>query len=129
MDEDDKKAAAEMQVRLKQAEQNAKDNANTKGGLKPDIPSEIVGKGNAAGQVKEKPLNGGSQTVPKKSDKSVGKKSGDKSTPDDSNSKEEMDMAELQAILKKAPGKQSIWPQFCLRTQRGVRNPLLTFLS
>ncbi|KAK2603833.1 hypothetical protein QQS21_003957 [Conoideocrella luteorostrata] len=49
VDEDDKKAAAQRQMALKQAEQKAKDSANTKGGLKPDVPSEVVGKGNSAG--------------------------------------------------------------------------------
>ncbi|KHN94460.1 glutaredoxin domain-containing protein [Metarhizium album ARSEF 1941] len=49
VDEDDRKATAQMQQRLKQAEKDAKDKANMKGGLKPDVPSEIVGKGNSAG--------------------------------------------------------------------------------
>ncbi|QUC18173.1 uncharacterized protein UV8b_02414 [Ustilaginoidea virens] len=49
VDEDDKKAAAAMQVRLKEAEQKAKSNANVKGGLKPDSPRNVVGKGSSAG--------------------------------------------------------------------------------
>ncbi|KAG5999970.1 hypothetical protein E4U21_006091 [Claviceps maximensis] len=48
VDEDDRKAATVRQMALKQAEQKAKDNANSKGGLKPDVPSEMVGKGNSA---------------------------------------------------------------------------------
>ncbi|KAG5931822.1 hypothetical protein E4U53_001590 [Claviceps sorghi] len=54
VDEDDRKAATVRQMALKQAEQKAKDNANTKGGLKPDVPSDVIGKGNSAkGQPKQ----------------------------------------------------------------------------
>lgn len=96
VDEDDRKVAAEMQQRLKKAEQEAKDKANEKGGLKPDIPSKVVGKGNSAeGQPKE------DKVLAKDSDKTA-----DKTKPKAKEVKEETEAeAELNTILKKAPGK------------------------
>ncbi|UNI15024.1 hypothetical protein JDV02_001597 [Purpureocillium takamizusanense] len=90
VDDDDRRASAGTKERLRQAEQKAKDLANEKSPLKPDPPSEVVGKGNSAdGQVKKKPADAGS---------GVGK------TKDAPLSKEEQEMdAELNAILKKAP--------------------------
>ncbi|KAK4086232.1 hypothetical protein Purlil1_9317 [Purpureocillium lilacinum] len=93
VDEDDRRASAGTKERLRQAEQKAKDLANEKSPLKPDPPSEVVGKGNSAdGQVK-KPAAGGAGTVGKAKDAPA------------KESKEEKEIdAELNAILKKAPG-------------------------
>ncbi|GJN83576.1 hypothetical protein PLIIFM63780_007125 [Purpureocillium lilacinum] len=92
VDEDDRRASAGTKERLRQAEQKAKDLANEKSPLKPDPPSEVVGKGNSAdGQVK-KPAAGGAGTVGKAKDAPA------------KESKEEKEIdAELNAILKKAP--------------------------
>lgn len=101
VDEDDRKVAAELQMRLKKAEQEAKDKANTKGGLKPDVPSKVVGKGNSAGGQP-------------KDDTAVAKDSGqtaDKTKPKPKEVKEETEAeAELNTILKKAPGKYHCSP-------------------
>ncbi|KAJ6445739.1 glutaredoxin domain-containing protein [Purpureocillium lavendulum] len=88
VDEDDRRVSAGTKERLRQAEQKAKDLANEKA-LKPDPPSEVVGKGNSAdGQVK-KPAAGGAVDKAKESSQKAA---------DDL----EID-SELNAILKKAP--------------------------
>ncbi|GAB0134588.1 hypothetical protein EsDP_00002953 [Epichloe bromicola] len=95
VDEDDKKAAAVRQMALKQAEQKAKDNANNKGGLKPDVPSEVVGKGNSAvGQPKKGKMQ--VVNVPGKSTEKTQVKA--KET-----NKEHRAELELDAILNKSP--------------------------
>ncbi|KYK55462.1 hypothetical protein DCS_07425 [Drechmeria coniospora] len=71
VDADDDEVAAQTRERLKQAEKKAKDNANEKA-LRPDPPSEVVGKGNSAeGQVKKRKgdadANAKSKAVPEKS--------------------------------------------------------------
>lgn len=74
----------EMADRLKEAEQKAKDLANSKSPLKPDSPSDIVGVGSSAdGQDGEE-------------EGAVGKGETDK---------EHEAEQELRTILKKAPGK------------------------
>lgn len=104
VDEDDRKAATVRQMALKQAEQKAKDNANSKGGLKPDVPSEVVGKGNSAmGQPKKEKIQ--KVHVP-------GKKTTDKKKQVEVQETKETKEAheaevELNAILKKSPGKQA----------------------
>lgn len=100
VDEDDRKITAEMQLRLKQAEQDAKDKANIKGGLKPDIPSEIVGKGNSAeGQPKKDKSAAADKGVSGDADKTT-----DKTKTKEPKEESEAE-AELSSILKKAPGK------------------------
>lgn len=100
VDEDDRKVAAEMQMRLKKAEQDAKDKANTKGGLKPDVPSKIVGQGNSAGGQPKKDKTTGDHALSKDSDKTT-----DKTKGKAEETKEESEAeAELSSILKKAPG-------------------------
>ncbi|KAG6029785.1 hypothetical protein E4U19_005829 [Claviceps sp. Clav32 group G5] len=96
VDEDDKKAAAVRQMALKEAEQKAKDNANNKGGLKPDVPSEVVGKGNSAlGQPRKDKVK--VVHVP-------GKKSTEKAEVKVQETKEEHAAElELNAMLKKSP--------------------------
>lgn len=97
VDEDDKKAAAVRQMALKQAEQKAKENANSKGGLKPDVPSEVVGKGSSAvGQPKKAKMQ--VVNVPGKSTQKTQVKA--KETK-----KEHRAELELDAILSKSPGK------------------------
>ncbi|OAQ72853.1 glutaredoxin domain-containing protein [Pochonia chlamydosporia 170] len=99
VDEDDRKVAAEMQMRLKKAEQDAKDKANTKGGLKPDVPSKIVGQGNSAGGQPKKDKTTGDHALSKDSDKTTDKTKGKaKETKEESEAE-----AELSSILKKAP--------------------------
>lgn len=98
VDEDDKVVAEQMQERLKAAEQEAKDKANEKGGLRPDAPSNVIGVGSSAdGQKKEK------------ADK-VDKIDSDDLVLDKEKKVSESKLAlkaeaELNDILKKAPGK------------------------
>lgn len=92
--DEDEKVAKEMQQRLKDAADKARDNANAKA-FKPDPPSQVVGKGNAAeGQ-------GGERSVAGR------KKMGDKAQEVvKEGEKEEEDMevtTELNTILKKSP--------------------------
>ncbi|KAI0597757.1 thioredoxin-like protein [Biscogniauxia sp. FL1348] len=49
VNEEDEKLAREMAERLRAAEQKAKDLANAKAPLKPDVPSQVVGVGSSAG--------------------------------------------------------------------------------
>ncbi|KZZ95998.1 glutaredoxin domain-containing protein [Moelleriella libera RCEF 2490] len=108
VDEDDKKVAAEMQVRLKLAEQKAKDNANSKGGLKPDSPSMIVGKGSSAGGQPQKVM-GADSSSSSSSSKGDAAVAADKDHPEKSkvHAKEAKDqndaVAELNSILKRSP--------------------------
>ncbi|SPO00921.1 related to glutaredoxin [Cephalotrichum gorgonifer] len=55
----DAAAAREMTGRLKQAELKAKDLANSKSPLKPDLPSEVIGVGSAADGQTEGDVEGG----------------------------------------------------------------------
>ncbi|KAG5978837.1 hypothetical protein E4U55_005852 [Claviceps digitariae] len=96
VDEDDKKAATVRQMALKQAEQKAKNNANSKGGLKPDVPSEVVGKGNSAkGQPRKEKIQvvhvPGKETTEQKQIKVQETKEAHEAE------------VELNAILKKSP--------------------------
>ena len=87
VDDDDRRAGSEMHMRLKVAEQEAKDKANSKAPLKPDPPSHVVGKGSAAdGQAPKDRAK--AEVSPKKDE-----------TPEE----HEAEM-ELNSILKKAPG-------------------------
>ncbi|KAF7559706.1 hypothetical protein G7046_g4447 [Stylonectria norvegica] len=94
VDEDDKAMAIQMQNRLKAAEQEAKDKANEKGGLRPDPPSNIVGVGSSAdGQHKDKALK--NAPVVEKSEAAPAKVL---------QSQEELEAeTELKSILKKSP--------------------------
>lgn len=107
VDEDDARLAREMQGRLRQAEQQAKDLANAKAPLKPDPPSEVVGKGNsAAGQAPAPPP---SQKKEDAKEKPV------KQEVDEEEELEEKIEAELNSIFKKSPGMSL--PPISLRTQ------------
>ncbi|TEA16013.1 Monothiol glutaredoxin-6 [Colletotrichum sidae] len=96
VDEDDARLAKDMQGRLKAAEDKAKESANKKSPLKPDAPSDVVGKGNsAAGQEKKKDKTGTGREVAADS-------------PDKDEKKKETDEdhaveVELNSILKKSP--------------------------
>ncbi|PNY23228.1 Monothiol glutaredoxin-6, partial [Tolypocladium capitatum] len=92
VDDDDKKATARTKERLKEAEQKAKDLANEKA-LRPDPPSEVIGKGNSAeGQVKK--VKGGSDT---------GSTAKGKGTPPKETKEQHDTEVEMNSILKKAP--------------------------
>ncbi|KAK1710206.1 glutaredoxin [Colletotrichum lupini] len=94
VDADDEKLAKDMQGRLKAAEDKAKELANKKSPLKPDAPSDVVGKGNsAAGQKKkEKTANG----------KEVSETEEEEKKKDESD-EEHAVKVELNSILKKSP--------------------------
>lgn len=89
IDADDDQAGIELQERLKDAEQKAKEQAQNKGGLRPDPPSDVVGVGSSAeGQDKDKDGEVGV------SNKGAGK------------SEEEREAeSTLTSILKKSPGE------------------------
>ncbi|KAK2042986.1 glutaredoxin [Colletotrichum somersetense] len=94
VDADDEKLAKDMAGRLKAAEEKAKELANKKSPLKPDAPSEVVGKGNsAAGQDKKEKTAAG---------KDGAKDSGDVEKKTESNEEHAVE-AELNSILKKSP--------------------------
>ncbi|KAF4778013.1 glutaredoxin [Colletotrichum scovillei] len=94
VDADDEKLAKDMQGRLKAAEDKAKELANKKSPLKPDAPSDVVGKGNsAAGQKKkEKAANG----------KEVSETEEEEKKKDESDEEHAVEV-ELNSILKKSP--------------------------
>lgn len=99
--EEDEKVAKEMAQRLKDAADKAKDNANSKA-LKPDPPSQVVGKGNAAeGQSG----SGGRSVAGRK--KMGGEKAQEVVQDMDKAAEEEQEdpevKTELNAILKKSP--------------------------
>ncbi|KAL0936438.1 glutaredoxin domain-containing protein [Colletotrichum truncatum] len=95
IDDDDAKLAKDMAGRLKAAEDKAKELANKKSPLKPDPPSEVVGKGNsAAGQDKKKEKTGTAKEVATES-----KKEDKKEESDEEHAVE----VELNTILKKSP--------------------------
>lgn len=104
VDEDDKVVAEQMQERLKAAEQEAKDKANEKGGLRPDPPSHVVGVGSSAeGQKKEK------EEKLEKSGKAAKVVDDDDLVYDKDHKVSESKLAlkaeaELNTILKKSPG-------------------------
>ncbi|KAK1451181.1 glutaredoxin [Colletotrichum cuscutae] len=95
VDADDEKLAKDMQGRLKAAEDKAKELANKKSPLKPDAPSDVVGKGNsAAGQKKkEKTANG----------KEVSETEEEEKKKKDESDEEHAVEVELNSILKKSP--------------------------
>ncbi|KAK2058944.1 glutaredoxin [Colletotrichum caudatum] len=94
VDADDEKLAKDMAGRLKAAEEKAKELANKKSPLKPDAPSEVVGKGNsAAGQDKKEKTGAG---------KDGAKDSGDVEKKTESNEEHAVEV-ELNSILKKSP--------------------------
>ncbi|KAF4829471.1 Monothiol glutaredoxin-7 [Colletotrichum tropicale] len=97
IDEDDAKLAKDMQGRLKAAEDKAKESANKKAPLKPDAPSEVVGKGNsAAGQDKKKEKAGTAKDVSAESPKEEKKEK-------EETAEEHAVEVELNSILKKSP--------------------------
>ncbi|KFA48451.1 hypothetical protein S40293_00344 [Stachybotrys chartarum IBT 40293] len=93
VDADDMEMARQMQERLKAAEQQAKDKANEKGGLRPDPPSNVIGVGSSAdGQHKKGKGHGTNDGV------------ADPGTDDSEESAEQHQAeVELNAILKKSP--------------------------
>ncbi|KAK2022971.1 glutaredoxin [Colletotrichum zoysiae] len=94
VDADDEKLAKDMAGRLKAAEEKAKELANKKSPLKPDAPSEVVGKGNsAAGQDKKEKTGAG---------KDVAKDGGDVEKKTESDEEHAVEV-ELNSILKKSP--------------------------
>lgn len=102
IDEDDAKLAKDMQERLKAAEDKAKESANKKAPLKPDAPSEVVGKGNsAAGQDKKKEKTGTAKDVSAESPKEEKKEK-------EETAEEHAVEVELNSILKKSPGRSSV---------------------
>jgi hypothetical protein len=99
VDEDDAKAGQQMQERLKAAEQEAKEKANSKAGLRPDPPSNVVGVGSSAEGQKKGALDNAAAAPVKEESKVVAE------------SKEARDAkAEINLILKKSPGKALIPP-------------------
>lgn len=89
VDADDEVLAKEMAERLRQAEQKAKELANAKAPNKPDRPSEVIGVGSSAGgQVKK-----------------VGAAADGKEEVLQETDEEHEVEAEMERILKKAPGK------------------------
>ncbi|GJC99593.1 glutaredoxin [Colletotrichum higginsianum] len=95
VDADDEKLAKDMAGRLKAAEEKAKELANKKSPLKPDAPSEVVGKGNsAAGQDKKKEKAGAGKEIVKDSEDDTKKTESDE---------EHAVEVELNTILKKSP--------------------------
>lgn len=104
VDADDEKLAKDMAGRLKAAEEKAKELANKKSPLKPDAPSEVVGKGNsAAGQDKKKEKAGAGKEVVKDSADDTKKTESDE---------EHAVEVELNTILKKSPGRIRPYPPF-----------------
>ncbi|ESZ91856.1 hypothetical protein SBOR_7762 [Sclerotinia borealis F-4128] len=96
--EEDEKVAKEMAQRLKDAADKAKDKANAKA-FKPDPPSQVVGKGNAAeGQTGERSVAGRKKIGGEKGAQEVVKEKDAEETKEDLEVK-----AELNAILKKSP--------------------------
>ncbi|KAG5919329.1 hypothetical protein E4U42_006550 [Claviceps africana] len=95
VDEGDRKAATARQMALKKAEQKAKQNANTKGGLKPDVPSEVIGKGNSA---KGQPKKGKIQVVHVPSEETAEKQVEVQETKEAHEAE-----LEMNGILKKSP--------------------------
>ncbi|KAF7895373.1 hypothetical protein EAF00_007187 [Botryotinia globosa] len=94
--DEDEKVAKQMQQRLKDAADKAKDNANAKA-FKPDPPSQVVGKGNAAeGQGGERSV-AGRKKMSDKAQEVV--KEGEKEVEE-----EDIEVTtELNTILKKSP--------------------------
>ncbi|KAK1725671.1 glutaredoxin [Colletotrichum acutatum] len=93
VDADDEKLAKDMQGRLKAAEDKAKELANKKSPLKPDAPSDVVGKGNsAAGQKKKEKTANGKEVI-----------ESDEEEKKDESDEEHAVEVELNTILKKSP--------------------------
>ena len=97
IDEDDTRSGREMQQRLKAAEQEAKDKANSKSPLPPDPPSNVIGVGSAAGGQDKKGKSVGDGPVDSKADSK-----GPAETQE-----ERIAEVELDSILKKSPGKST----------------------
>ncbi|KAJ8058257.1 hypothetical protein OCU04_012451 [Sclerotinia nivalis] len=93
--DDDEKVAKQMAQRLRDAADKAKDNANAKA-FKPDPPSQVVGKGNAAEGQGERSVAGRKKIGGEKAQEVVKEK--------DEEEKEDVEVTtELNAILKKSP--------------------------
>jgi glutaredoxin len=102
IDNDDKVAAQELQERLQAVAQEAKDKANEKS-PKPDIPSKIVGVGSSAeGQVKKGQAKVGGD---------VGERVKSDTTKEETKEEHEAEV-EMSSILKKSPGKQSLFSHY-----------------
>lgn len=96
VDEDDNKVVAEVQRNLKESEKVAKDNANAKGGMKPDPPSEVVGMGSSRQGQGKKGVSGDSKAADVKKDV--------KEAPKETEEEHKVEV-ELNRILKQSPGK------------------------
>jgi hypothetical protein len=96
---DDEEVARAMAARLKEAEDVAKNNANAKGGAKPDPPSAVVGVGSSAeGHENERSVAGRKKFSPGDSQELLKDETHEET-------QEEHDVAtELNSILKKSPG-------------------------
>lgn len=95
--DDDDKVAKQMAQRLKDAADKAKDNANAKA-FKPDPPSQVVGKGNAAEGQGERSVAGRKKIGGEKAQEVV------KEKEKDEEEKEDVEVTtELNTILKKSP--------------------------
>lgn len=104
--EDDEKVAKEMAQRLKDAADKAKDNANAKA-FKPDPPSQVVGKGNAAEGQGERSVAGRKKIGGEKGSQEVVMEK-----EDEEETKEDLEVkAELNAILKKSPS-MCLFPKY-----------------
>ncbi|CAD6447203.1 9166060d-a8ad-4de5-8573-e5329f999a69 [Sclerotinia trifoliorum] len=96
--DDDEKVAKQMAQRLKDAADKAKDNANAKA-FKPDPPSQVVGKGNAAEGQGERSVAGRKKIGGDKAQEVVKEKE-----KDEEEEKEDVEVTtELNSILKKSP--------------------------
>jgi len=88
VDEDDDRVAQEMAERLRAAESQAKELANSKSPNRPDSPSDVVGVGSSAGGQKKAASN-----------------SVDDDTKDEETDEDHEVELELDRILKKSPGE------------------------
>ncbi|KAI9644629.1 hypothetical protein NHQ30_006653 [Ciborinia camelliae] len=119
--EEDEKVAKEMAQRLKDAADKAKDNANAKA-FKPDPPSQVVGKGNAAeGQSGERSVAGRKKIGGEKGSQEVVKEKETEETKENSEVK-----TELNAILKKSP---SMYPISTSPLRPALERNQLTYLA
>lgn len=109
VDEDDEKMAAKMQERLRAAEQQAKDKANEKAGLRPDPPSEVIGVGSSAGGQKKRPGAAADEVAAGGAGSGAAAQKGQ-----GAETKPEVRQAEIEldSILKKSPGKLDPMPSW-----------------
>lgn len=101
--DNDAEVARAMAARLKKAEEVAKNNANAKGGAKPDPPSVVVGVGSSAeGHENERSVAGRKKFSPGDSQEPLKEETYEET-------QEEHDVeTELNSILKKSPSEPSL---------------------